>query len=51
MPTDVFFDTNVVVYFASLNDAKARRSEDLLKAGGVVSVQVLNEFTRVARSK
>jgi predicted nucleic acid-binding protein len=46
-----FFDTNVVAYFASANAAKARRSGELLRAGGFVSVQVLNEFAAVARRK
>ncbi len=49
--TDVFFDTNVVAYFASADAAKAKRSGELLRAGGVVSVQVLNEFAAVARRK
>jgi predicted nucleic acid-binding protein len=46
-----FFDTNVVGYFASADAAKARRSGELLRAGGVVSVQVLNEFSAFARRK
>jgi predicted nucleic acid-binding protein len=49
--TEAFFDTNVVVYFASTDAAKAKRSGDLLRAGGVVSVQVLNEFAAIARRK
>jgi predicted nucleic acid-binding protein len=47
----VFFDTNVLMYFASANTAKADRSAEILKAGGVVSVQVLNEFAASARRK
>jgi predicted nucleic acid-binding protein len=46
-----FFDTNVVAYFASTDAAKAKRSDELLRAGGVVSVQVLNEFAALARRK
>ena len=46
-----FFDTNVVVYFVTEDVAKARRSTELLTAGGIISVQVLNEFVRVARGK
>ena len=49
MPSDIFFDTNVVVYSLSDDPRKQARSERLLRAGGVVSVQVLNETTRVAR--
>lgn len=47
---DVFFDTNVIVYAAS-QDEKTAVSERLLRQGGVVSVQVLNEFAAVARRK
>ena len=46
-----FFDTNVLVYLASGDAAKANRAEAILLAGGVVSVQVLNELTNVARRK
>jgi predicted nucleic acid-binding protein len=46
----VFFDTNVIFYL--LSDAtKADRAEELLAQGGIVSVQVLNEFVAVARRK
>ena len=51
MPTDVFFDTNVLVYMTDSDPARASRSRDLVRAGGVISVQVLNEFTDVARRK
>lgn len=46
-----FIDTNVVVYLLSADRAKAERAEKLIAAGGVVSVQVLNEFAAVARRK
>ncbi len=46
-----FFDTNVVVYLMSGDAAKASTAESLIANGGVVSVQVLNEFTSVARRK
>jgi len=46
-----FLDTNVVVYLVTEDEAKAGRAEDLLAEGGVVSVQVLNEFVRVASRK
>lgn len=49
--TEVFFDTNIVVYFASENEAKAGVAERLLRAGGTISVQVLNEFVNVGLLK
>ena len=49
--TNAFFDTNVIGYFASADAAKAKRSGELLRAGGFVSVQVLNEFAAFARRK
>jgi predicted nucleic acid-binding protein len=42
-----FFDTNVLLYLLSEDHAKADRAEELLAAGGVVSIQVLNEFAAV----
>jgi predicted nucleic acid-binding protein len=46
-----FFDTNVLLYVASGDPVKADRAEKLIAAGGVISVQVLNEITNVARRK
>ncbi len=46
-----FIDTSVIVYLASGDTRKADRSETILAAGGVVSVQVLNEYVCVARRK
>jgi len=46
-----FFDTNVILYLLSGDDARADRAEKELSAGGVVSVQVLNEFASVATRK
>ena len=46
-----FFDTNVLVYVASADAAKADRAEQLIAEGGVISVQVLNELANVARRK
>lgn len=45
-----FFDTNVLVY-AFLDVARRERAVDLIASGGVISAQVLNEFTNVARRK
>jgi len=47
----VFLDTNVLVYLLSGDPAKARRAEALLREGGWVSVQVLNELVSVLRKK
>jgi len=49
--TDCFFDTNILVYALSTERAKAVRSDELMAAGGVISVHVLNEFALVARRK
>jgi len=46
-----FFDTNVIVYLASVDAVKADRAETLIRDGGVISVQVLNELANVARRK
>ena len=46
-----FFDTNVVLYLLSADARKAGIAERELSAGGVVSVQVLNEFASVAVRK
>lgn len=46
-----FFDTNVLVYIASDDTAKADRAEAAIAAGGAISVQVLNELTNIARRK
>jgi predicted nucleic acid-binding protein len=46
-----FLDTNVLVYLASGDAAKADRIEALLASGCTISVQVLNEIANVARRK
>ena len=46
-----FFDTNILLYILSEETAKAERAEAELAKGGAISVQVLNEFTHVARRK
>lgn len=50
MPGD-FFDSNVLLYVASGVDARANRAEEVISRGGAISVQVLSEFTDVARRK
>ena len=44
---DVFFDTNIIVYFTSEHGLKAKQSASLLAGSGVVSVQLLNEVANV----
>jgi len=46
-----FFDTNVLLYLLSEDNAKADRAEAIIAAGGIISVQVLNEFASVAFRK
>ncbi len=46
-----FIDTNVLVYLASGDPAKADRAEKIIAEGGTISVQVLNELANVARRK
>jgi predicted nucleic acid-binding protein len=51
MPGKVFVDTNVLIYAVAQNDPRGPRAEALLAKGGVVGLQVLNEFVSVARRK
>jgi len=51
MPDKAFFDTNVLIYAVAQKDPRGTRAEQLLAIGGMVSVQVLNEFVSVARRK
>ncbi|MCL4855163.1 MAG: PIN domain-containing protein, partial [Bryobacteraceae bacterium] len=46
-----FFDTNVILYAFREGDRRSLIAEELLSKGGVLSVQVLNEFVSVARRK
>ena len=46
-----FFDTNVLIYIVGQQDERTETAEALLAAGGLVSVQVLNELAAVARRK
>lgn len=45
-----FIDTNVLIY-AHGSDAKSETARQVILAGGVISVQVLNEFASVLRRK
>ena len=56
MTGKAFFDTNVLVYAfvvraSSKSDPRTELAERTLSLGGVVGVQVLNEFTDVATRK
>ncbi len=48
---DAFFDTNIILYRLSGDAFRADRANELLERGGMVSVQVLNEFAAVATRK
>ena len=48
---EAFFDSNVLLYLISGDAEKASLAEAALARGGHASVQVLNEFTNVARRK
>ncbi|TPW11662.1 MAG: PilT protein-like [Halothiobacillaceae bacterium] len=49
--TKTFIDTNVLLYLLSADAHKADRAEAIVQAGGLISVQVLNEMANVARRK
>lgn len=56
MTTKAFFDTNVLLYAFDIQrgtalDLRADKAEEIVSHGGVVSVQVLNEFVDVASRK
>ncbi|MDH5255040.1 MAG: PIN domain-containing protein [Gammaproteobacteria bacterium] len=46
-----FFDTNVLVYLFSGDEAKAATARELVRKGGSISVQALNEFVATGRRK
>ncbi len=46
-----FFDTNILLYLLSGDNEKASCVEAIVSKGGVISVQVLNEFASVASRK
>lgn len=51
MNASAFFDTNVALHLLSDDVRKADKAESLLKAGGAVSMQVLNETASVGLRK
>ncbi|MEQ1529772.1 MAG: PIN domain-containing protein [Methylococcales bacterium] len=46
-----FIDTNILLYLLSEDHAKADQAEVVISKGGIISVQVLNEFSSVASRK
>ena len=46
-----FIDSNVLLYLLSTDAKKADAAEAILRDGGVISVQVLNEISNVALKK
>jgi len=47
-----FFDTNIVLYAAMTGrEPRAERSRAVIREGGLISVQVLNEFVNILRHK
>jgi predicted nucleic acid-binding protein len=51
MPASAFFDTNVLIYAVARDEPRSAQAEQLLASGGILSVQILNEFASVARRK
>ncbi|HVW65754.1 MAG TPA: PIN domain-containing protein [Nitrosospira sp.] len=47
----VFIDSNILIYLLSANVSKANQAEAVVRAGGRISVQVLNEIANVALRK
>ena len=51
MSVKPFLDTNILVYAFSSDDPRTNIAESLIANGGLVSIQVLNEFVNVSRQK
>jgi len=51
MKSQAFFDTNILIYAFAENDPRIDTAEKLVNAGGVVSVQVLNEVANTLSRK
>lgn len=49
--SEPFIDTNVLICLRDSDPANAAKSREVLQAGGVTSVQTLNEITNVMRRK
>lgn len=46
-----FFDTNILLYLLSGDQERADKAEAIFSICGVISIQVLNEFSSVASRK
>lgn len=46
-----FIDSNVILYLLSDDADKADKAESIVAAGGIISVQVLNEITSICHKK
>lgn len=51
MSAKAFFDSNVLIYTMVSGDSRSEPAQHRVAQGGVISVQVLNEFVAVARRK
>jgi predicted nucleic acid-binding protein len=51
MSDRAFFDSNVMIYAMVSGDPRRERAQQLMEQGGVISVQVLNEFVALSRRK
>ena len=49
--TKAFIDTNILLYLLSEDSNKADPAETIVRAGGTISVQVLNELANVTHRK
>ena len=48
MKADTFLDTSVLLYATAPNDPRSTAAVAALTSGGIISVQVLSEFTAIA---
>lgn len=51
MASKPFLDTNVLIYAFAAGDRRQPLAEAVLSQGGIVSIQVLNEFVNVSSRK
>jgi len=47
-PQKNFLDTNILIHASCQRSAKTEKAGQILNAGGIISVQVLNEFASAA---
>jgi predicted nucleic acid-binding protein len=48
---NAFIDSNILIYLLSADAGKADQAETVMRKGGLINVQVLNEVANVARCK